>query len=98
MRCRETAELVLAGSGIAATALPDLREISLGGWEGLSPDEVRQRFRLGLLIIEHDIETITRLCPRVVVLNFGRLIAEGSPEHVFNDPEVIRSYTGGDAA
>lgn len=60
--------------------------------------EVRSRYGLALLIIEHDIETITRLCPRVVVLNFGRLIAEGSPEHVFNDPEVIRSYTGGEAA
>jgi branched-chain amino acid transport system ATP-binding protein len=60
--------------------------------------EVRSRFGLALLIIEHDIETITRLCPRVVVLNFGRLIAEGSPESVFNDPEVIRSYTGGEAA
>jgi len=64
----------------------------------LTLDEVRKRFGLALLIIEHDIETITRLCPRVVVLNFGRLIAEGSPEQVFNDPEVIRSYTGGEAA
>ena len=61
-------------------------------------DEVRARYGLALLIIEHDIETITRLCRRVIVLNFGRLIAEGTPEHVFNDAEVIRSYTGGDAA
>jgi branched-chain amino acid transport system ATP-binding protein len=60
--------------------------------------EARRRFGLALLIIEHDIETISALCPRVAVLNFGRLIAEGSPDHVFNDPQVIRSYTGGDAA
>ncbi len=43
-RARDTAALALAGSGITATALPQLREISLGGWEGLSADEVRQRF------------------------------------------------------
>ena len=43
-RARDTAALALAGSGITATALPQLREISLGGWEGLSVDEVRQRF------------------------------------------------------
>ena len=61
-------------------------------------NEVRTRFGLALLIIEHDIETITRLCQRVVVLNFGRLIANGAPNDVFNDSEVIRSYTGGEAA
>lgn len=43
-RCRETAALALAGTGLAATPLPALREISLGQWEGLSADEVRARF------------------------------------------------------
>lgn len=43
-RCRATAELALAGSGLSAKALPDLREISLGQWEGLTAEEVRQRF------------------------------------------------------
>lgn len=61
-------------------------------------EAVRERFALAVLIIEHDIETISRMCPRVLVLNFGRLIADGTPDHVFNDPEVIRSYTGGEAA
>ncbi len=59
---------------------------------------IQQHFHLALLIIEHDIETISRLCPRVLVLNFGRLIAEGTPDEVFSNPEVIRSYTGGEAA
>lgn len=58
---------------------------------------VRERFKLAVLIIEHDIETISRLCPRVLVLNFGKMIADGDPQTVFNDAEVIRSYTGGDA-
>lgn len=57
-------------------------------------ETVRARFGLTMVIIEHDIETIKALCPRVVVLNFGQLIADGTPEAVFNDPQVIRSYTG----
>ena len=64
----------------------------------LTLEAVRERFELAVLIIEHDIETISHMCPRVLVLNFGKLIADGSPDHVFNDPEVIRSYTGGEAA
>ena len=51
-------------------------------------------FRIGILIIEHDIETINTLCPRVAVLNFGELIADGTPETVFNDSRVVESYTG----
>lgn len=43
-RCRETAALALAQTGLAATPLSGLREISLGRWEGLTTEEVRQRF------------------------------------------------------
>ena len=49
---------------------------------------------VGIVMIEHDIETISALCPRVAVLNFGQLIADGTPEAVFRDPAVIKSYTG----
>jgi branched-chain amino acid transport system ATP-binding protein len=56
--------------------------------------EVRDRYKLAMIVIEHDIPTISSLCPRVVVLNFGELIADGTPEAVFRDPQVIRSYTG----
>ena len=55
--------------------------------------DLHRRFGIGILIIEHDIETISTLCQRVCVLNFGKLIADGTPQAVFNDPEVIRSYT-----
>lgn len=55
---------------------------------------IHERFAMTILIIEHDIETINSLCPRVAVLNFGRLIADGAPDAVFRDPEVVRSYTG----
>lgn len=56
--------------------------------------ELHARFKVGIVMIEHDIETISSLCPRVAVLNFGQLIADGSPDAVFRDPAVIHSYTG----
>jgi branched-chain amino acid transport system ATP-binding protein len=56
--------------------------------------ELHARFGVGIVMIEHDIETISALCPRVAVLNFGQLIADGTPDQVFRDPAVIKSYTG----
>ncbi len=50
--------------------------------------------QVGILIIEHDIDTISQMCSRVCVLNFGQLIANGTPKEVFTHPEVIKSYTG----
>ena len=60
--------------------------------------DMHAKFGVGILIIEHDIETISNLCKRVAVLNFGELIADGTPEEVFRDPAVVRSYTGTDHA
>lgn len=56
--------------------------------------QLHQSFAVGIIIIEHDIETICNLCQRVAVLNFVQLIADGTPDAVFNDPAVIKSYTG----
>ena len=56
--------------------------------------DLHAKFGVGIVMIEHDIETITALCPRVAVLNFGQLIADGTPDMVFRDPAVIKSYTG----
>ena len=58
--------------------------------------DLHAKFSVGILIIEHDIETISNLCQRVAVLNFGGMIAEGTPAEVFNNPAVIKSYTGGE--
>lgn len=57
--------------------------------------ELQKAYRISVLIIEHDIETISTLCPRVCVLNYGQLIADGTPEAVFRNQDVIKSYTGG---
>lgn len=59
---------------------------------------LHRNFFVGILIIEHDIETISQLCQRVAVLDFGRLIADGTPDEVFRNPAVVRSYTGTDHA
>ena len=56
--------------------------------------DMHAKFGVGVLIIEHDIEIISNLCTRVAVLNFGELIADGTPDVVFRDPAVIKSYTG----
>jgi branched-chain amino acid transport system ATP-binding protein len=55
---------------------------------------IQQRYRMGLIMIEHDVEAITQVCDRICVLNFGELIADGPPQLVFKDPAVVRSYTG----
>lgn len=57
-------------------------------------EELHRTLKIGILIIEHDIETVSTLCERIVVLNFGQVIADGTPDAVFRDAEVIKSYTG----
>jgi branched-chain amino acid transport system ATP-binding protein len=59
--------------------------------------QIHERLHIAIVVIEHDIEAISTLCPRVAVLDFGRLIADGAPAEVFADPAVVASYTGGPA-
>ena len=50
-----------------------------------------------ILLIEHHMELVMNVCDRVVVLNFGRKIAEGTPHEVQNDAQVRTAYLGSDA-
>ncbi len=56
---------------------------------------IRDHFALTVLIIEHHVPLMMRLCDRLAVLNFGQRIALGSPDEVRRDPRVIAAYLGG---
>ena len=49
---------------------------------------------LTVVVVEHHMHAIMSLCERIIVLNFGRKIAEGSPEDISRNPEVVRAYLG----
>jgi branched-chain amino acid transport system ATP-binding protein len=54
---------------------------------------IKQR-GFSVFLIEHDMRFVMGLCDRIAVLNFGRIIAEGAPDEIKNNPEVIEAYLG----
>jgi len=57
-------------------------------------ERLRAEHNIGLLVVEHDMRLIMRLSDRMVVLNKGQKIAEGTPQEIRNDPAVIEAYIG----
>ncbi len=72
---------------------------------GMNPNEtaelmetielVRRRFQVTVLLIEHDMKLVSGICEYLYVLNFGRLLAQGTPVEVLSNPEVVTAYLGG---
>jgi branched-chain amino acid transport system ATP-binding protein len=55
---------------------------------------IRDKFDIAILLIEHDMHLVMGVCERIVVLDYGRIIAKGTPDETRNNPDVIRVYLG----
>lgn len=55
---------------------------------------IREKFKVSILLIEHDMNLVMGICERLVVIDYGMIIAKGTPEEIKNNPKVIGAYLG----
>jgi branched-chain amino acid transport system ATP-binding protein len=90
------------GMAIAMAAEPKLLLLD-EPFTGMNAEETRQMMQLvrrlrdggvTILLVEHDMQAVMGLCEKITVMNFGSLLAEGSPEAIRGNAEVIKAYLG----
>ena len=55
---------------------------------------IKDKFSISILLIEHDMRLVMGICERIVVIDYGRIIAKGKPEEIRSNPAVIKAYLG----